>query len=378
MLVAHLTSVHPRFDTRIFHKMCKSLVASGYEVALVVADGKSDELVGDVHIYDVGASMGRRNRILKAPIRVLAKSLELNADLYHLHDPELLPIGLKLKKAGKCVIFDSHEDFPSQMLNKPYLNQPTRWLIAQGLSAYESLACCQMDGVVAATPFIRDKFLQINPNTVDINNYPILGELVTGSGWDVKQHEVCYVGGISEIRGIVEVVDAMAMICSSTRLNLAGCCSDVRLEHRLNELPGWKYVNHLGFVDRVRVREVLSRSVAGLVTLHPVINYIDALPVKMFEYMSAGIPVIASDFPLWREIISINDCGLLVDPLNPGAIAEAIDYLITHPEDAERMGMNGRRAVENLYNWTYEGRKLSVFYDSILRASGQPPVDRVS
>ena len=128
-------------------------------------------------------------------------------------------------------------------------------------------------------------------------------------------------------------------------------------------------MNPLGFLDRVRLREVLSRSVAGLVTLHPVINYIDALPVKMFEYMSAGIPVIASDFPLWREIITLNDCGLLVDPLNPVAIAEAIDYFINHPEDAERMGMNGRRAVEKLYNWTHEGQKLLAFYDSLLRSS---------
>ena len=370
MLVAHLTSAHPRFDTRIFHKMCISLIASGYEVALVVADGKCDELVGDVQIYDVGLFRGRSNRIFNAPARVLSKALALNADLYHLHDPELLPIGLKLKKAGKRVIFDSHEDVPTQMLSKPYLNQPMRWVIAQGLRIYESWACRQMDGVVAATPFIRDKFLQENPNTVDINNYPILGELATESRWDIKQHEVCYLGGISEIRGIVEVVDAMTKIGSSTRLNLAGCCRDERFERRLQDLPGWKYVNFLGFVDRASVRKVLGRSVAGLVTLHPVINYIDALPVKMFEYMSAGIPVIASDFPLWREIIAINDCGLLVDPLNPGAIAEAIDYLINHPKHAERMGINGRRAVENLYNWTHEGRKLLTFYDSILRPSG--------
>ena len=232
MLVAHLTSVHPRFDTRIFHKICRTLSADCYQVSLIVADGKSDEFVDGIAIYDVGASTRRRNRVLDAPKRVLAKSLELNADLYHLHDPELLPIGLKLKKAGKRVIFDSHEDVPSQMLYKPYLNQPTRWVIAQGLRSYESWACRQIDGVVAATPFIRDKFLKINPNTVDINNYPILGELATDSGWDIKQNEVCYVGGIAEIRGIVEIVDAMAKICSSTRLNLLAAV-DARLEPRL-------------------------------------------------------------------------------------------------------------------------------------------------
>ena len=134
----------------------------------------------------------------------------------------------------------------------------------------------------------------------------------------------------------------------------------------MQALPGWQRVNALGFLDRAGVRDVLGRSMAGLVTLHPVINYIDALPVKMFEYMSAGIPVIASDFPLWREIIAGNDCGLLVDPLNPAAIAEAIDTLVSNPTMAQRMGENGRRAVEERYNWGIEEQKLMAFYERIL------------
>lgn len=369
MLLAHLTSVHPRFDTRIFHKMCRTLVSTGHEVSLVVADGKSDEFVGGLQIHDVGGSKGRRDRILNAPSRVFAKALGLNADVYHLHDPELLPIGLKLKRLGKCVVFDSHEDVPRQMLSKPYLNKPTRWAIAQGLRAYEARACRQLDGVIAATPFIRDKFLKINSNTIDINNYPILGELANMSSSLEKQLEVCYVGGISKTRGIVEVVEAMGQLRSAARLNLAGRSGDASLESRVQEQPGWQHVNALGFLDRSGVRDVLARSMAGLVTLHPIINYIEALPVKMFEYMSAGIPVIASDFPLWREIIAGNDCGLLVDPLNPGAIAEAIDYLVSHPKDAERMGRNGRRAVEHQYNWDQECQKLLDFYGAILKPS---------
>jgi len=141
----------------------------------------------------------------------------------------------------------------------------------------------------------------------------------------------------------------------------------------MQALPGWQRVNVLGFLDRAGVRDVLGRSMAGLVTFHPAPNHIDSQPNKMFEYMSAGIPVIASDFPLWREIIAGNDCGLLVDPLNPAAIAEAIDYLISHPEEAERMGRNGRRAVEEQYNWEHEATKLIQFYEQILGRSTAGP-----
>jgi len=366
LTIAHLTSVHPRSDTRIFVKMCRSLAAQGHAVSLVVADGKGDEVRDGVSIHDAGASKGRFDRIRHAPGRVYQKAVKLDADLYHMHDPELIPIGLKLKRLGKRVIFDSHEDVPRQMLGKPYLNRPLRWLLAQSLSFYERWACSRFDGVIAATPFIRDKFLRINPMTVDINNFPLLDELVCETAWTDKQPEVCYIGGISRIRGIHEICEAMGQVQTSVRLNLGGRFSERSVEQQAKQSSGWSRVNALGFLDRDAVRAVLSRSMAGLVTLHPTINYIDALPVKMFEYMSAGLPVIASDFPLWREIVTGNDCGICVDPLGPEAIAAAIDTLVSNPAMAQRMGENGRRAVEEKYNWQIEEKKLLAFYDRVM------------
>jgi glycosyltransferase involved in cell wall biosynthesis len=337
-------------------------------VTLVVADDQGDERREGVTITDVGRLPGRIKRIFGTTRRVRAKALELDVDIYQIHDPELLPVGLRLKKLGKKVIFDSHEDVPRQLLSKPYLGPLSGKIASFAFSVIEHYACSKFDGIIAATPFIRNNFLKINPRTVDVNNFPMEGELACATSWANKKNEVCYVGGIGAIRGIRELVHASEYFQTSARINLIGKFSEAKLETELKTSSGWARVNEHGFLGRSGVREVMERSLAGIVTFHPLPNHLDSHPTKMFEYMSAGLPVIASDFPLWREIIEGNHCGICVNPLDPKAIAAAIDYLITHPQIAKQMGENGRQAVQKTYNWSIQANKLTDFYGVISNA----------
>jgi glycosyltransferase involved in cell wall biosynthesis len=347
-------------------KQCRSLAAAGYTIVLIAADGSQSRVESGVHIVDVGKARGRLRRMLCSTWRVLRAALKLNADLYHFHDPELIPAGLVLRLFGKRVIFDAHEDVPKQLLSKPYLGPRRLELIAKMYSVFEWIGCRAFNGVVTATPSIGAKFQKINKHTVVVNNFPLPFELDAAIPWQKKNAEVCYVGGIGRIRGILEVVNAMSLTQSHVRLNLVGRFSEPSVEQQSKLSPGWNHVTEHGFVDRKGVREIMGRSLAGLVTFHPVPNHIDAQPNKMFEYMSAGIPVIGSNFPLWRDILEASECGVCVDPLDPAAIARAIDHLAANPAEAKRLGENGRRAIMEKYNWPAEEKKLLSLYETVL------------
>jgi glycosyltransferase involved in cell wall biosynthesis len=365
MKICHLTSVHPRNDTRIFIKECRSLARAGHEVSLVVADGLGNAVRDNVNIVDVGRARGRWTRMTRVAPAVGAAGLALNADAYHLHDPELLPVGLWLKWRGKRVVFDAHEDVPRQLLDKPYLNRRLARPMAAVYERFENFACSRLDAIVAATPTIRDRFAPLHNRCIDVNNFPSLEEFPSGARVGPNAGAVAYVGAISQTRGIREIVAAMGLTKAACTLELAGRFAPPGLKDEMASRPQWRHVRFHGQIDRDEVRNLLQRCFAGLVTLHPTASYLDSLPVKMFEYMGAGLPVIASDFPLWRDIVQRHGCGVCVDPRDPAAIAAAIDNLAARPAEAARMGANGRLAIETVYNWAPELDKLLRLYDQL-------------
>ncbi|MCR9263552.1 MAG: glycosyltransferase family 4 protein [Flavobacteriaceae bacterium] len=361
MKVCHLTSVHQRFDIRIFKKECVSLSHFGFDVSLVVADGLDDEVVDNVKIYGVPKETSRIKRFIKATRNVYRKAIEIDADIYHFHDAELLPIGNKLKRLGKKVVFDSHEDLPRQILSKPYLPKYIRKSLAAILEKYEDYCCKKYDAIVTATPYINKRFLKINNNSVNINNYPFLNEFnVEASNVSKQPNAICYIGGITKIRGLDYVVGALKK--TEAKLELAGGISPNSYKDELTSKGGWEKVNYHGNVSREKVKEILNQSMAGIVTFLPVPNHINAQPNKLFEYMSSSIPVIASHYPLWKGIVERYDCGICVNPENSEEIVEAINYITANPLEAKRKGTNGRKAIEEVFNWEHEELKLQLLY----------------
>ncbi len=184
--------------------------------------------------------------------------------------------------------------------------------------------------------------------------------------YEDRKQWIAYVGVVSPARGALQMVQAFSELRrSGTELHLAGIVSPSKLAQTLKSNPD--VVLH-GIIDRGRVTELLNASKLGLVILLPSQNYLDSLPTKLFEYMYAGIPVIASNFPLWRQFVEDSGAGLMVDPTNSSEIAQAMAWLLDHPDEARQMGERGRNAVIAKFRWSEEARTLSDMYRGLLGA----------
>ncbi len=377
--VVHLTSVHRAEDPRIFLKEATSLAASGFDVTIVCAVAPSETVANGVrfqgvrrasthqYVRDPSRGIGARlRRLLGTSVPVWRAAARRRADLYHFHDPELLPAGILLKVLSRSrVVYDAHEDLPKQIADKRYLPAPVRPAVAAAVGAFEQLTARIIDGVVTATPPIARRFPASKATIVQ--NFPLLGELSppTPTPYAGRPAAVCYVGGLTEERGVRELLQAARLLKPrpDPALVIAGRLKPASFEADVAATPNATFV---GWQDRAGVAALMARSRAGVVAFHPTPNYVEAYPIKLFEYMSAGLPVIASDFPIWREIVGEGQAGILVDPFDPRSIADAIEWVLAHEAEAELMGERGRSLVSKRYNWEAESAKLISLYRRLL------------
>ena len=362
--VCHITSAHRRYNVRIFLKQCKSLAKHGYDVTLLVSDEKENEEIDGVKI--ISTKFEPRNRIdrfINARRKLLEKAIDVDADIYQLHDPDLLSVGNKLKRLGKKVIFDSHEDIPQQIKDKYWIPKLIRNIVSKAYEIYEQRSLKKYDGLISVTPHVVDRLKKINKNTVMITNYPIVDE----NEEIVRNPEkaICFAGGIGKqwnhdiILKAIENIDDIKYI-------LAGKGSEEYF-NKLKALKSWSKVEYKGVIPHSEVKNIYSRSIAGMA-----LNYstqakdIGTLGnTKLFEFMEAKLPVICSNYLLWKEIIDKYECGLYVDPNNVDEIRNAIEFIINNPEKAQKMGENGRQAVLNEFNWDTQEKVLIELYERL-------------
>jgi glycosyltransferase involved in cell wall biosynthesis len=369
MKIAHLTSVHPVVDTRILHKEAATLAAAGHEVMLV-AVAERDTTIRGVRVRAVARARSRLGRMTATAVRVLRAALAERADVYHFHDPELIPVGLCLKLAGKQVIYDVHDDLPGAILSKTWIRPGLRPLLARVVAVLEGGAARLFDVVVVANPAHGHRFPK--GRTVAVRNLPDLAEFPREAAPAVRQPAVIYVGDLTRARGALKMIEAIGRLPTScpARLWLGGRFSEPDLEAACRALAGWARVDFLGWLDRSAVADRLAGARVGLVLLQPVPHYQANYPIKLFEYMAAGLPIVAADLPLCREVVETAGCGLVVDSCDPAAIAAAVAWLLEHPAEAEAMGQRGRAAVEQRYTWQAESRTLLSLYDRLGPARG--------
>jgi len=372
--VCVLTSVHPPFDGRIFHRAAKSLAKAGYEVVLIARHDK-EEVVDGVRVVPLPPPKNRMHRMTRVLWRVYRLAVKENADVYHFHDPELMIVGLLLKWRGKKVIWDVHEHYPNSILDKFYIARPLRRFISKSFDLFERAVVRFFDYVIYTTPFVGQRYQTMKVPSGPVENYPIIKLSETFERQ--PRERIIYLGGMARIRGLVEVVEAFAVVAKKHprwELCLVGSSRPASFEQELRDLArklgveaNVKFIAWVPYEEKERLS---SQASMGIITYLPYSNNTSCLPNKLFDYMLVGLPVVASDFPLYKEVVESSRCGLLVDPTRPEEIARAMEHLIEHPQEAKQMGENGRRAVLEKFNWEKESQRLLQIYDTVLKTEG--------
>ena len=360
--VCHISSVHNLHDSRILYKQCSSLVKAGYEVSLVIQNDKPD-IINGVNIIPLKYSKSRVYRILISTWIAFFKALKTKSKIYQFHDPELLPFAILFKLFGKKVIFDSHEDVVFQILHKPYLkNKILKSVVSNTFRSFQWFISLFLDKIIVVTDLMVPRFK--NSKTVVISNFPLISE--PSFQYDIIDSgspAFVYLGGLSKIRNIKEVVLAYGALPHKTTFNILGSFDTPHYEAICKALPEWNQINFYGQVNFNEAQKIIAKSQIGILVLKSTPNHLLSMPIKAFEYMQKGLPFIASDFPYWRKLFS--DCAIFVDPENSEEITNAMNLLVTDNHLRSTLGNKGKQLVKDKYNWNQEEVKLILLYKEL-------------
>lgn len=371
--VIQLSTVHAWDDNRICRKISRSLVEAGYDVTLIARPPKSQDSIppSDVILEVLPPVRGRVWRGITS-LFIWNRLRRLHPEVVHFHDPELIPSGIIMRILGCKVIYDVHEDVPDDILRKDWLPTILRGFLSLTMRSLEWIASRIFSLNITATEHILRRFPR--EKSIVVRNYPRLEESPTKAPSDrVNQGGLLYVGGLDADRGTMNMIAGLdSASYPGKHLDLVGACDDSHLMKAIQERADSGSITMHGWLSREGVVRALANARAGLVLLRPTPAYVESLPTKMFEYMSAGLPVIASDFPTWSSILGKYKCGIMVDPEDSDSIGNAIDWIYDNPDEAAAMGARGKLAIEHDLNWQSEARRLLGAYSRLHERRASP------
>lgn len=346
-----------------------SLAEKGYDVSIIVQDEYENETLNGVKIISSNYKPKNRfDRIISIRRFLWPRIIETQADIYQIHDPDLLFVGLKLTKLGRKVIYDCHEPYDTNTY--PYLPLGIGRILARIYGLLEKKIVCHFSGVATVNEVLVEKFKDINLNTALVTNFPIINKCDNNNLYQTNSDSMCYAGGISEGWNIGTLIECLHDV-PDVFLNLAGF-GDIQYLNNLKQKKGWEKVNYFGKLPYEEIPKFIAESGIGaaLLKYSETENNLTGGTIgntKLFEYMRAGIPVIATDFPNWVKIVEKENCGICVNPSDKKQITEAIGYLVSNPIIAKMMGNNGKQAIQTKYNWDIQLNNLEKLYQAILQ-----------
>ena len=360
--VCHISTAHPPFDVRIFHKECVSLAKAGFDVYLVVTHDKAETVQG-VKIIPLPASKSKLHRMFIKTHFAFYRSLKTKSKIYHFHDPELMIVGILLRILGKKVIFDSHENVSVQIETKEWLgNKTIRKLVQKSYRLLERFSILFYQKIISVTPEIVE-FLSPSKGVL-VRNYPILSKIEENGQRDKISNitTVIYAGGLTKIRGIKELCQAIELVQGEAELVLLGKWESESFKAEC--LDGTAKVNYLGLVPLNEVYPIMKNADLGCVTLYKVKNHLNSLPIKSFEYMACRLPLLMSNIPYWEN--EFKGSAIIVDPYSIEDIKEKIEWVLNNKEEAKRIGQFGWKTVNEKYSWEVESKKLIKMYNELI------------
>lgn len=365
--VCVVTSLHNWDDVRIYQKEVKSL-GKKYEIEFHAVGNFYHKSLDGIEIYGLKKSRRRCFRPINW-IRLLGRALKSDADAYHLHDPELLLLGLIIKKVKKkVVIYDAHENVRMTVLNREWIKAFLKKPLSRFIDKFEKKISRNLDMVVTVLEEIGEEFTSRNIKTTVIKNYQIEDGEPKENIMGDKRIRIVYAGSISSIRGIEELTGAFKYIERDyITLDIAGDFSSEELKNKILErIKEEPRITYRGIISYKESQKLLKEADIGIVAYKPGPNHDYCLPNKIFEYMSAGVPIIATRIPYWEEKFKKFGNIFFIDEVTDKNIAEGILYLVNNKEDAINMGRSGYTAYRHYFTWQGEEKKLFSMYENLI------------